>query len=105
MTTESSPAFIERMKEELNTALATGVPFQPSLTNAHRLITLAEERVMVEEHRLDIQAQCEFKPPYADRWAIWYHGGKLANYFATHALEPTLSDAIRNCVAKIKESP
>lgn len=51
--TESNAQFIARMKRPENDQAAWVAVDKPDL---HRMIALAEERVMIEEHRLDVLA-------------------------------------------------
>lgn len=85
--TESNAEFIERMKEDVDFR-----PYQPDLD---RLIALAEERVMIEEHQITtIRHQTEYEN--------WWEARVEANGTVLHYGDATsLSTAIRSVVAKI----
>lgn len=83
--TESNAEFIARMKE-ITTLYENPQQLPPGAFM--RLIALAEERVMIEEHRMGVH-------PFHGKWDI-------STFYEDQAAQSTdLSTALRSVVAKI----
>jgi len=89
--TESNADFLVRMKHE---ALENDVEDEPDFA---RLIALAEERVMIEEHKLHIDPPDWTINPGWITWRVFHYAGGNRS----HDEYKDLSTALRSVVAKI----